>query len=410
MKLFSKSAIHLGVAAVIGAMAAAGAHASENKISDGVIRIGVLTDVNGPFMDNVGRGSIVATELAVEEFGGKVLGVPVEIVTADHQNKADVGSARVREWFDQDKVDVVSELGNSAVALAAMKLAQEKNKLALVTGAGAVRISNEDCSPNSLHWVYDTYSLAKVGTQPIVKEGAKKWYYLTADYAFGHSLENDGKTFIQQAGGEVLGSSRYPFPGNDFSSYILLAQASKADAVAFATAGLDLQNAIKQGKEFGLGADGKQSVAMLMSIMDVHGLGLKDAGGMMFAESFYWNLDDASRAFAKRFQERTGRMPTALQAGQYSAVLNYLKAVEKAKSDNVTDVVQTLKTMPIEDAFAKNGKVRADGKMVHDMYLVRVKKPEQSKGPWDYYEIVQTVPGDQAFHPLSESKCRLVKS
>ena len=408
MKSFTKSAVQLGVAGLMG-VTACSALASENKISDGVVRIGVLTDVNGPFMDNVGRGSIVATELAVEDFGGKVLGVPIEIVTADHQNKADVGSARVREWFDEGKVDVVSELGNSAVALAAMKLAQEKNRLALVTGAGAVRISNEDCSPNSLHWVYDTYSLAKVGTQPIVKEGAKKWYYLTADYAFGHSLENDGKTFIEQAGGEMLGSSRYPFPGNDFSSYILLAQASDADAVAFATAGLDLQNAIKQGKEFGLGEDGKQSVAMLMSIMDVHGLGLSDAANMMFAESFYWDLDDESRAFAKRFQERTDRMPTALQAGQYSGVLNYLKAVEKSKSDNVTDVVEAIKTMPIQDAFAKNGKVRADGKMVHDMYLVRVKQPDQSKGPWDYYEIVETVSGDQAFHPLSESKCSLVK-
>ena len=408
MEGFKKTALCLGIAALVGTSAAL-AQGSGAKISDGVVRIGVLTDVNGPFMDNVGRGSIVATELAVEEFGGKVLGVPIEIVTADHQNKADVGSARVREWFDEGKVDAVTELGNSAVALAAMKLAQEKNRLALVTGAGAVRISNEDCSPNSLHWIYDTYSLAKVGTQPIVKEGAKNWYYLTADYAFGHSLENDGKNFIEGAGGKVLGSSRYPFPGNDFSSYILLAQASKADAVAFATAGLDLQNAIKQAKEFGLGADGKQSVAMLMSIMDVHGLGLKDAGGMLFAESFYWDLDDQSRAFAKRFFDRTGRMPTALQAGQYSAIRSYLKAIEKAKSDDVADVVAAIKTMPIEDAFSKNGRVRADGKMVHDMYLVKVKQPNQSKGPWDYYQVLQTVPGDQAFHPLSESKCKLVK-
>ncbi|EER62384.1 UreA/short-chain amide ABC transporter [Acidovorax delafieldii 2AN] len=388
------------------------AHAQDKSahISDGIVKIGVLTDMNGPFMDNVGKGSVVATAIAIEEFGGKVLGYPIQMVTADHQNKADVGSARVREWFDRDQVDAATELGNSAVALSAMRLAQEKGRMSIVTGAGAVRISNEDCTPNNLHWVYDTYSLAKVGTQSVVKGGAKTWYYLTADYAFGHSLENDGKQFIEAAGGKVLGSSRYPFPGSDFASYILKAQGSKANAVAIATAGLDLQNAIKQGKEFGLASGGQKTVAMLMSIMDVHGVGLKDAGGMLFAESFYWDLDDASRAFARKFFERTKRMPTALQAGQYSAVLNYLKAIEKAKSDNVADVMKAIKSMPIQDAFAKNGKVRGDGKMIHDMYLVRVKTPQESKAAWDYYTVLETVPGEQAFHPIADSKCSLVKS
>ncbi|UBM08768.1 ABC transporter substrate-binding protein [Cupriavidus metallidurans] len=400
----------VGLAAALAAISLqAGAQGAGARISDGVVKIGVLTDVNGPFMDNVGRGSIVATEIAIEEFGGKVLGYPVQMVSADHQNKADVGSARVREWFDRDKVDVVTELGNSAVALAAMKIAETKHRMSIVTGAGAVRISSEDCTPTNLQWVYDTYALAKVGTQSIVRKGAKNWYYLTADYAFGHSLENDGKQFIEAAGGKVLGSSRYPFPGSDFSSYILKAQASKANAVAIATAGLDLQNAIKQGKEFGLVEGGQQAVAMLMSIVDVNSIGLKDAGGMMFAESFYWDLDEASRKFARKFFEKTKRMPTALQAGQYSATLNYLRAIEKAKSDDVSDVMKQLKTMPIQDAFAKNGKVREDGKMAHDMYLVQVKKPQESKAPWDYYTVLETVPGDKAFQPLSESKCPLVR-
>lgn len=396
-------------AALLATSMAAGAQDAGARISDGIVKIGVLTDLNGPFMDNVGRGSVTATEIAVEEFGGKVMGYPIQVVSADHQNKADVGAARVREWIDRDKVDAVTELGSSAVALAAMRIAQEKNRISIVTGAGAVRISNEDCTPNNLHWVYDTYSLAKVGTQSIVKNGTKSWYFLTANYAFGHSLENDGKQFIEAAGGKVLGSSRYSFPGTDFSSYILKAQASKADAVAIATAGLDLQNAIKQGKEFGLAGGGQQTIAMLMSIVDVHGIGLQDAGGMLFAESYYWDLDESSRKFARKFFEKSKRMPTALQAGQYSATLNYLKAIEKAKSDDAADVMKAIKSMPIQDAFAKNGKVREDGKMVHDMYLVRVKKPQESKSPWDYYTVVETVPGDKAFYPLSESKCSLVK-
>ncbi len=388
---------------------AAQAQTGGAKISDGVIKIGVLTDIAGPFMDNVGKGSIVATEIAVEEFGGKVLGMPIEIVTADHQNKADIASTKTREWLDRDKVDAVTELGNSAVALAAMKIAQEKGRMSIVTGAGAQRISNEDCTPNNVHWVYDSYALANVGTKSLVKKGFKTWYYVTADYAFGHSLENDGKKFIEGAGGSVVGSSRYPFPGNDFASYIVKANGSKANAVAIATAGLDLQNAIKQGREFGLGTGGQATVAMLMSIMDVHGLGLKNAGGMMFAESFYWDYDDESRKFSDKFMKKMKRMPTALQAGQYSAIRTYLKAVEQAKSDDVAEVIKAMKTMNINDAFAKNGKLRDDGKMVHDMFLVKVKTPAESRKPWDYYTIEETVPGNEAFESLAQSKCSLVK-
>jgi len=406
MKFKSQTALFLGAIALACGAQAQGSGA---KISDGVVRIGVLTDISGPFMDNVGRGSIAATEIAIEEFGGKVLGYPIEMVSADHQNKADIASTKTREWFDRDKVDTVTELGNSAVALAAMRIAQEKNRMSMVTGAGAVRISDEDCTANNVHWVYDTYALANVGTKSLVKRGVKTWYYLTADYAFGHSLEADGRKFIEEAGGKVLGASRYPFPGNDFASYILKAKESKANAVAIATAGLDLQNAIKQGREFGLGAGGQASVALLMSIMDVHGLGLRNAGGMMFAETFYWDLDDASRQFAERFFKKMKKMPTALQAGQYSAVRTYLKAVEQARSDEVGAVIEAMKGMQINDAFARNGVLRADGKMVHDMYLVQVKTPAESKKPWDYYKIVETVAGKDAFASLNDSKCSLVK-
>lgn len=330
------------------------------------------------------------------------------VITADHLNKADVGSAKAREWLDRENVDVITELGNSAVALSVMNLAKIKNKMTIVTGAGASRITGKDCSPTNLMWVYDTYALAKVGTVPLVQDGAKKWYFLTADYSFGHALESDGQRFIKESGGQVIGSTRYPFPGNDFSSFLLTAQQSQADAVAFASAGADLQNEIKQANEFGLTASQK-IVAMLMSITDVHGVGLQAAQGMNFAETFYWNMDDETRKFSSRFYKEMKKMPTALQAGQYSAVLNYLRAVEQAKSDDVADVIKALKNMKIHDAFARNASLREDGKLIHDVYLVSVKKPEESKEPWDYYNIEKTVAGADAFNPLSESECPLVK-
>ncbi|MGH8843880.1 MAG: ABC transporter substrate-binding protein [Advenella sp.] len=384
------------------------ASVASGAISDDVVKIGVLTDVSGTYSGNVGPGSILATKIAVEEFGGKVLGKPIEVITADHLNKADVGSAKAREWLDRENVDVITELGNSAVALSVMNLAKDKNKMTIVTGAGASRITGKDCSPTNLMWVYDTYALAKVGTVPLVQDGAKKWYFLTADYSFGHALENDGQRFIKESGGQVIGSTRYPFPGNDFSSFLLTAQQSQADAVAFASAGADLQNEIKQANEFGL-TTSQKIVAMLMSITDVHGVGLQAAQGMNFAETFYWNMDDETRKFSSRFYKEMKKMPTALQAGQYSAVLNYLRAVELAKSDDVADVIKALKTMKIHDAFARNASLREDGKLIHDVYLVSVKKPEESKEPWDYYNIEKTVAGAEAFNPLSESECPLVK-
>jgi len=402
--MFKQSLLFVALAATLSAMPVQ----AQDKISGGVVKIGVLTDLSGLYMGNVGPGSVLASKLAIEEFGGKVAGKPIELVVADHLNKADVAAARAREWIDRDGVDVVTELGNSAVALAVMNIAADKNRMTMATGAGASRITGADCKATNVMWVYDTYALAKVGTLPLVQAGAKKWYFITADYAFGHSLEGDGMRFIKEGGGSVVGSSRYPFPGNDFSSFLISAQSSGADAVAFASAGGDLQNEIKQANEFGLGKKQKL-VAMLMSIADVHGVGLQAAQGMNFAETFYWDLDDETRKFSKRFFNEMGKMPTALQAGQYSAVLNYLRAVEKSGSDDVADVMKTLREMPIQDAFARNAKLRADGKLIHDTYLVSVKSPAESKAPWDYYKIVKTVSGEDSFNPLSESQCPLVK-
>jgi len=402
--MFKQSLLSIAVAATLSVMPVQ----AQDKISGGVVKIGVLTDMSGLYMGNVGPGSVLASKLAIEEFGGKVAGKPIELVVADHLNKADVAAARAREWIDRDGVDVVTELGNSAVALAVMNIAAEKNRMTMATGAGASRITGADCKPTNVMWVYDTYALAKVGTLPLVQAGAKKWYFVTADYAFGHSLEGDGMRFIKEGGGSVVGSSRYPFPGNDFSSYLISAQNSGADAVAFASAGGDLQNEIKQANEFGL-AKKQKLVAMLMSIADVHGVGLQAAQGMNFAETFYWDMDDETRKFSQRFFKEMGKMPTALQAGQYSAVLNYLRAVEKSGSDDVTEVMKTLREMPIRDAFARNAKLRADGKLIHDTYLVSVKSPAESKAPWDYYKIVKTVSGEDSFNPLSESQCPLVK-
>jgi len=402
--MFKQSLLFVALAATLSAMPVQ----AQDKISGGVVKIGVLTDLSGLYMGNVGPGSVLASKLAIEEFGGKVAGKPIELVVADHLNKADVAAARAREWIDRDGVDVVTELGNSAVALAVMNIAADKNRMTMATGAGASRITGADCKATNVMWVYDTYALAKVGTLPLVQAGAKKWYFITADYAFGHSLEGDGMRFIKEGGGSVVGSSRYPFPGNDFSSFLISAQSSGADAVAFASAGGDLQNEIKQANEFGLGKKQKL-VAMLMSIADVHGVGLQAAQGMNFAETFYWDLDDETRKFSKRFFNEMGKMPTALQAGQYSAVLNYLRAVEKSGSDDVADVMKTLREMPIQDAFARNAKLRADGKLIHDTYLVSVKSPAESRAPWDYYKIVKTVSGEDSFNPLSESQCPLVK-
>jgi branched-chain amino acid transport system substrate-binding protein len=330
------------------------------------------------------------------------------MLSTDHQNKGDIAANKAREWFDTQQVDVIVDLVTTSTALAVMKVANEKKKITLVSGAASTPITNEECTPTNVHWTYDTYALANGTGKTVVEQGGDTWYFVTADYKFGHSLENDTSAVVKKNGGKVLGSVRHPFPGTDFSSFLLQAQASGAEVIGLANAGTDTTNSIKQAAEFGITP--KQTLAgLLMFISDVHALGLKATQGMYLTTGFYWDRNDDTRAWSKRFFEKQQRMPTMVQAGDYSAVMHYLKAVQAAGTDDAAAVMKQMKAMPVKDFFAENGKIRDDGRMVHDMYLVQVKKPEESKYPWDYYHIRQVIPGDQAFQPLSESKCPLVK-
>ncbi|MEW5710003.1 MAG: ABC transporter substrate-binding protein [Pseudomonadota bacterium] len=399
----------MSVLVAAGLLAVNPAALAQQKISDGVVKIGVLTDMSGTYSDLAGPGSLLAVEMAVKDFVEKEKpNFKVEIVSADHQNKGDISANKAREWFDRDKVDVIVDLVTTSTALAVMKVAKEKNKITLVSGAASTPITNEQCTDTNVHWTYDTYALA-VGTgRAVVQQGGKSWFFLTADYAFGHSLERDTAAIVEKMGGKVLGSVRHPFPAQDFSSFLLRAQASGAQVIGLANAGNDTINAIKQAAEFGITP--KQTLAgLLMFISDVHTLGLKATQGMYLTTGFYWDYNDETRAWSKRFFEARKRMPTMVQAGDYSAVYHYLKAVKAAGTDDTMTVMAKMKATPVNDFFAKNGKIRDDGRMVHDMYLAQVKKPEESKYPWDYYHIRQVIPGDQAFMPLSESKCPLVK-
>lgn len=378
-------------------------------MSDNVIKIGVLDDMSGVYADLAGPGSVVAAEMAVEDFGGSVNGVPIEIVSADHQNKADIAANIARQWIDTQQVDVIVDVGNSAAALAVQEVTRDKGKVHLNSTAGTTQLTNDQCSPTGIHWTYDTYALANGTGTAMTEEGFKKWYFITADYAFGHSLEQNTSNAVKAAGGEVVGVSRAPFPNTDFSSYLLQAQASGADVIGLANAGGDTINAIKQAKEFGITASGIKLAGMLVFLTDIHALGLETTQGLTITTGWYWDLDDESRAFAKRFAERhEGRMPTMVQAGVYSAISHYLKAIAAAGTDEGLTVVNKMKSMPVQDMFADNGVIRADGRMVHDMYLVQVKAPSESKGPWDYYNVLRTIPGDAAFMPLSQSTCDLV--
>ncbi|HET6518239.1 MAG TPA: ABC transporter substrate-binding protein [Geminicoccaceae bacterium] len=400
--------IAAGIAAL--ALAAAAGAAGAQEISGNVVKIGVLNDQSGLYADLAGQGSVEAARMAVEDHGGSVAGAPVEIVSADHQNKPDVGSNVVREWLDVDEVDVVVDVPTSSVALAVNEVVREKDRVFLVSGAATTRLTNEDCSPNTIHWAYDTYALA-VGTgKAVVEEGGDSWFFITADYAFGHSLEQDTANVVRASGGQVLGAVRHPLSTADFSSYLLQAQGSGAKVIGLANAGTDTTNAIKQANEFGITQAGQQLASLLMFISDVHSLGLDVAQNLLLTTGFYWDMDDDTRAFAERFHERAGQMPTMVQAGVYSAVAHYLKAIEAAGTDAADAVVAKMKETPVDDFFAKGGEIRDDGRMVHDMYLARVKSPDESTREWDYFEIVRTIPGDQAFLPLSESKCPLVSN
>ncbi|PYM17675.1 MAG: ABC transporter permease [Candidatus Rokuibacteriota bacterium] len=380
------------------------------QISDGVVKIGVLNDQSGPYADITGPGSVTAARMAVEDFGAAKKNLKVEVIAADHQNKPDVGSSIARQWFDAEKVDVIVDVPTSSVALAINQVTRDKGKAFLVSGAAASDLTGKACSPNTIHWTYDTWALAHGTGSAIVKTGGDTWFFLTADYAFGHALERDTEQVVLKAGGKVLGKVRHPFPTSDFSSFLLQAQASKAKIIGLANAGADTINAIKQASEFGIVRGGQNLAGLLVFISDVHALGLEKAQGLILTEAFYWDQNDATRSWAKKFAERQrNAMPTMVQAGVYSAVLHYLKAVEQLKSDDGTKVIAKMKEMPTDDSLFGKGTVRADGRKIHPMYLYEVKKPSESKGPWDYYKLRATIPADQAFRPLNEGECPLVK-
>ena len=394
-------------AAAALAFAAGAAHA---QVSDGVIRIGVLNDQSSLYADLAGQGSVIAARMAVEDFGAAKKGMKVEVLSADHQNKPDVGSAIARQWYDVDKVDVIFDVPNSGVALAVNQITRDKGKALIVSGAATADLTGKACSPNTVHWTYDTWMLANGTGNAIVKTGGDTWFFLTADYAFGHALERDTEAVVLKAGGKVLGKVRHPLNTQDFSSFLLQAQSSKAKIIGLANAGGDTTNAIKQAAEFGIVKGGQNLAGLLVFLTDVHGLGLNNAQGLILTESFYWDYNDQTRAFAKRFAAADrGIHPTMVHAGVYAGVLHYLKAVEALKSDDGTKVIRKMKEIPTDDPLFGKGRIRQDGRKVHPAYLLEVKKPSESKYPWDYYKIRATIPADQAFRPEKEGGCPLVK-
>ncbi|MGE0093228.1 MAG: ABC transporter substrate-binding protein [Alphaproteobacteria bacterium] len=398
----------LGLAAAV-ALAAGTAQA---QVSDGVIKIGVLTDMSSLYTDLSGAGSVLAAKMAVEDFGAAAKGMKVEIVSADHQNKPDVGSSIARQWYDVDKVDVIVDVPNSGVALAVNEVTREKNKVFLVSGAASSALTGDKCSPNTIHWTYDTWALANGTGRAIVKTGGDSWFFITADYAFGHQLEADTMAVVKEMGGKVVGSVRAPLNTPDFSSFLLQAQSSKAKIIGLANAGGDTINSIKQASEFGIVKGGQNLAGLLVFLTDVHSLGLPVAQGLIFTEAWYWDMNDANRAFAAKFAPQDkGIHPTMIHAGVYSAVTHYLKAIEAMKSDSDGKaVVAKMKSMPAEDKLFGKSTIRADGRNIHDMYLFEVKKPDESKKPWDYYKLRATIPAAEAFRPVDKGNCPLTKS
>ncbi|BAQ49676.1 MULTISPECIES: ABC transporter substrate-binding protein [Methylobacterium] len=391
------------------AVAAQAQNAAPKGASDGVVKIGILNDQSGVYADFGGRGSVEAAKMAVEDFGGKVLDVPVQIVDADHQNKPDIASNVARQWYDTDKVDAIMELTTSSVALAVQGLSKEKRKITIVDGAATSDLTGKQCTPYGFHWAYDTHALA-VGTGgSLVETGGDTWFFLTADYAFGTALQADVTQYVTQKGGKVVGAVRHPLSAQDFSSFLLQAQGSGAKIIGLANAGLDTSNAIKQAAEFGIVQGGQRLAALLFTLSEVHGLGLKAAQGIVLTEGYYWDLDDQARAFAKRFMAKTGKMPNMIQAGTYSSVLHYLKAVKAAGTDDTDAVAAKMRELKVDDFFGRGGTVQANGRMVHDMYLFQVKSPAESKAPWDYYKLLATIPGDKAFLSAKASGCPLTQ-
>jgi branched-chain amino acid transport system substrate-binding protein len=373
------------------------------------VKIGILNDQSGVYADYGGKGSIEAAKMAIEDFGGSVLGQKIDLVTADHQNKPDLAGNIARRWYDSEGVDMITDLTTSSVALAVQGIAAEKKKIDIVVGAATSAITGSACTPYGFHWAFDTHALAVSTGGALVKTGGDTWYFVTVDYAFGHALEKDTSAVIEADGGKVLGHVLYPLNAPDFSSFLLQAQSSKAKVVGLANAGTDTVNSIKQAAEFGIVAGGQRLAALLMTLAEVHGLGLEAAQGLVLTESFYWDLNDRAREFGDRFYKRTGRMPNMIQAGTYSATLQYLKAVKAAGTKDSDAVVKKLKELPVDDAFTSNGHVQANGRMVSDLYLFQVKKPSESKRDWDYYNLLATVPGDTAYPTAANSGCPLTK-
>ncbi|WP_315771152.1 MULTISPECIES: ABC transporter substrate-binding protein [unclassified Bradyrhizobium] len=373
------------------------------------LKIGVLSDFSSVYSDIGGQGNLEATKLAVEEFGGSMFGKPIEVISADPQNKADIAAAIVRKWYENEAVDMVIDMPTSATALAGMEMSKQFEKLMIVTDAASSDITGKSCSPYTVHWTYDTYGNAHTVGSAIVKNGGNTWFFITADYLFGHSIERDTGDVVRAAGGTVVGSARHPLNNQDFSSFLLQAQASKAKIIGMANGGGDTINTIKQAAEFGIVAGGQNLAGIVMFISDIHSLGLKLAQGLIITEAYYWDLNDRTRAFGKKFFERMKRMPTMNQAATYSATLHYLNAVKAAGSRDTKPVLAKMRETPVRDAFTDNGVVREDGRMVHSMFLFEVKKPEESKGPWDYYKVLAEVPGDQVFRPMKDGNCPYVK-
>ncbi len=385
------------------------ATAQTAAVSDDVIKIGLIEDMSGVYADITGIGAVTGAQMAVEEFGGKVLGKPIEVVYADHQNKADIGGAIARKWFDAEKVDAILDVASSSPALAALEVAKEKKKIIALSSPGSVRITNDACGQYVIHWAYDSYAIAHSTGTALVKQGNDSWYFIVADYAFGHSLAKDTGDVVKANGGKVVGSTRLPVGTNDFASALLQAQGSGAKVVALANAGSDTINSVKQAAQFGVTQGGQKLATLAGFINDVHGLGLKEAQGLTITEATYWDMNDDTRKWSQRFFEKVKAMPNMLQTGAYSATLHYLKAVAAAGTDETEAVMRKMREIPVNDIFYKNGKIRVDGRMVHDMYLFQVKTPAESKAPWDYYKLVATIPADEAFQPLALSTCPLVK-
>ena len=395
---------------ILAALLASTSFASAQQLSDGVVRIGVLNDQTGTYADFGGLTSAEAARMAVEDFDAEGKGIKVEIISADHQNKADVASALARRWFDVDGVDAVADLTNSAVAIAVNTIGKEQGKITLMTGPATTRLTNEDCSPTGFHWVFDTYSQSVGTAKSILEQGKDSWFLLTADYAFGHQMAAEITRVVEAGGGSIAGSVNHPLGSPDFSSFLLQAQASGANVIALANSSGDTMTALKQADEFGVTAGGQAIAGMLLFLTDVHGVGLEIAQNLTLTTAFYWDMDDQTREWSARFGEQmNGRMPTMVHAGVYSSVLNFLRAAEASgQVESGSAVMETMRGMEIDDFFNRNAYLREDGRVVHDMYLVRVKTPEESTGPWDYYEVLRTIPGDEAFLPLDRSACPLV--